>query len=96
MIVCQTCERETNMVRLSAAGQYFCSDVCHLRFWKDNMPNLGGKWITDRNIAKVGSLEGEERKEEYNRITGFILKNMSDTVIFSRLRRKMQSEDDDA
>lgn len=92
---CATCSNPITNIHLTAVGQDFCSDVCHLRFWKDEMPNLGGKWITDKSIARVDGLDGEVRKEEYHKICRFVMNNMGDSVFFSRLREKLREEDEE-
>ncbi len=90
---CATCRNKITGVHISAAGKDFCSDVCHLRFWKDEMPNLGGRLITDEDISNLDSLVGESRKGEYTRISRFILERFNSTAFMLNLRYGPPSED---
>lgn len=90
---CATCGNNIGSTSVSAAGKDFCSDVCHLRFWKDEMPNLGGRWITDEDIVKVEQLSGEDRKNEYARIVQFIMDNFDMTSLMLNIRYGQPPED---
>lgn len=48
---------------ISFASRVFCSDVCQLRFHKDELPNLGGEAITDEDIKRLAEASGRERDE---------------------------------
>lgn len=48
---------------ISFANQEFCSDVCQLKFYKEEMPNLGGSAISDEDIVKVERSSGDERRQ---------------------------------
>jgi len=83
---CQTCKNKIDGGYISAVGQVFCSDVCHLRFWKEEMPNLGGRWIDEEDIEKIRKLSGEERKEAYYKLTRFIHDNFDMTAFMLNVR----------
>lgn len=91
---CANCKKEVIENYISAAGKEFCSDVCHLRFLKDEMPNLGGVWISEEMIQELDKLSGQERKDQYNEINKFILDHMIDSPFFSKLKHS-DSEDED-
>lgn len=77
---CATCGRKIKSDnRISAIQRDFCSDVCHLRFWKEELPNMGGQTITDQDIKKIEQLKGDERKDFYNEIVNFIMDNFDAT-----------------
>ena len=78
-MICAQCKKEITGIMISAADHYFCSDVCHLRFWKEEMPNLGGRWISDEHIKKAEELEGQERRDFYNKIVMAIVNNFDQT-----------------
>lgn len=83
---CATCKKDIVGDGISAARRDFCSDVCHLHFWKEEMPNLGGRWISDENIQKLEQLHGQQREEFYNKIVNSILDNFDDTYFMLMLR----------
>lgn len=64
----------------------FCSDVCYLRYWKEERPNFGGNWITDENLKELGQLTGQAREDEYNRIVNFLFDNFDTNYIMLGLR----------
>ena len=81
---CANCEKEKAII--SAAGKHFCSDVCHLRFWKEEMPNLGGQWIDEEDILMLDKLSGEPRKRAYDKLVMFILNNFENTSLMLRMK----------
>ena len=84
---CATCGKQIEDNGISAlGGRDFCSDICHLRFWKDEMPNLGGRWIGDENLKELEQLTGQIREDEYNRIVNFIMNNFNNTAFMLQLR----------
>ena len=83
---CATCGKQIGNGRISAAGQDFCSDICHLRFWKEEIPNLGGRWITGENLKELKRLTGQARQDEYSRIVNLIMDNFDDTYFMLMLR----------
>ncbi len=89
---CTTCGNEIIGYPISAARQYFCSDICHLRFWKDELPNLGGRWISEEDIKRVQKLGEPERKEEYYRISAFILNHLNSSTLMLRLQYNIEPD----
>lgn len=89
---CATCKKEINGAPILAVDRSFCSDVCHLRFWKDELPNLGGRWISDEDIQRLQRLHGEEREEEYSRIVSFILNHLDSSPLMLNLRHSIEPE----
>ncbi len=83
---CDTCKKDMGRESILAAGHEFCSDICHLRFLKDEMPNLGGVWISEEMIQELNKLSGQERKDQYNEINKFMLDHMTDSPFFSKLK----------
>ena len=83
---CAFCKKKIMGNSISVTGRDFCSDICHLRFWKDEMPNLGGRWISDENLAELEYLNGQEREDEYNRIVNFIIDNFGITKFMLQLQ----------
>ncbi len=83
---CQTCNNEIKGAYISAVRQVFCSDVCHLQFWREEMPNLGGRWIDEEDIKKISKLSGDERKKAYNKLVCFILDNFDMTALMLKVR----------
>lgn len=90
---CATCYKNIFGKSILAAGEEFCSDVCHLRFLKDEMPNLGGCWISDEMIKELNKQSGQEREDHYKNINNFILEHMMDSPLFFKLR--MNESDND-
>ena len=89
---CQNCKNKIGGSHISAVGQVFCSDVCHLRFWREEMPNLGGRWIDEEDIEKIEKLSGEDRKEAYNKLNRFILDNLDTTAFMLNVRYGSEPE----
>ena len=90
---CATCQRKIIGSSISAANRDFCSDICHLRFWKDEMPNLGGRWISDENLQKLEQLQGKEREGLYSKIVTSIMDNFDETYFMLMLRYGKLSDD---
>ena len=89
-VKCSQCKNIIQGETILVVNRDFCSDVCHLRFWKEEMPNLGGKWITDEALEKLSLLSGEERNAFYSKIVNFILDNMGSTMFFSKIKRSIE------
>ncbi len=85
-VICAQCKNAITGRSILAVKRDFCSDVCHLRFWKEEMPNLGGQWITDEALGILSRLDGGERKAYYSKIVSFIVDNMNSTSFFSKLK----------
>lgn len=83
---CETCKRKIEGEVLLATKKEFCSDICYLRYWKEEMPNFGGRWITDENIKEVGQLAGQARQDKYNQIVRFVLDNFDANYAMLMLR----------
>ncbi|MEK7578501.1 MAG: hypothetical protein AAB456_02175 [Patescibacteria group bacterium] len=91
---CAACKNKITEGSISAVDRDFCSDICHLRFWKDEMPNLGGNFISDEMIEELDKLAGQERKDQYNEINNFVLDHMMDSKFFFKLRTSDPKDDD--
>lgn len=76
---CDYCDKKIGRTYVLEMSAVLCSDLCHLRYWKENAPAFGGRWITDEDIARVESLKGDKRKAEYKRIINFNYKNVDST-----------------
>lgn len=85
---CENCGNKIVGQNISAAQKDFCSDICHLKFWKEEMPNLGGRWIEEEDIQKLKKLSGKEREEKYNEIINFIMDNFGLTSFMLNLQYK--------
>lgn len=83
---CETCKRKIEDEVLLATKKEFCSDVCYLRYWKEEMPNFGGRWITDENIKELEQLTGQARQDKYNQIVSFVLDNFDANYAMLMLR----------
>lgn len=83
---CETCKRKIENEVLLATKKEFCSDICYLRYWKEEMPNFGGRWITDENIKEVEQLTGQARQDKYNQIVSFVLDNFDTNYAMLMLR----------
>lgn len=91
---CATCKKEIEDSPISAADRYFCSDICHLRYWKEELPNLGGNWISDEMLEQFDKLKGQERSDQYAKINTFILDHMLDTNLFFKMRMSDPKDDE--
>lgn len=83
---CAECNNEILDTPILAVDRNFCSYVCHLRFWKDGLPNLGGRWISDNDIETLKKLEGQERELFYSKIVNFIMKNLDMSSLMLNIR----------
>lgn len=66
---CVYCKKEISDSPILFAGHDFCSDVCQLRLYKEEMPNLGGEFITDEEIKELEQATGERRSDLYEKIS---------------------------
>jgi hypothetical protein len=82
---CAQCKNPITSNYIIAVKRDFCSEVCHLRFWKEEMPNLGGQWITDEALEILGKLKGGERNAYYSKIISFIMNNFDSTTLMSKV-----------
>lgn len=92
---CETCKRKIEDEVLLATKREFCSEVCYLRYWKEEMPNFGGNWISETMIEELDKLSGQERESQYVEITNFIRDHMMDTNVFFGLRMLEPKDDDE-
>lgn len=83
---CETCKRKIEDEILLATKREFCSDVCYLRYWREERPNFGGRWITDENLKELEQLTGQAREDEYKRIVNFLLDNFDANYVMLMLR----------
>lgn len=61
---CALCRKSINSKSyISFTNREFCSDICQLKFYKEEIPNLGGSAVTDEDIIKVEQSSGDERRE---------------------------------
>ena len=77
---------------ISGAGYDFCTDVCLLRFYKEELPNFVGHVITDEDIHEIERATGQKRKELYEKIT----LRMMDGVESSNFMQTIIKASDDA
>ncbi len=82
-VICAQCQNIITGRSILAVKRDFCSDVCHLRFWKEEMTILGGQWITNEALGILSKLDGDEREAYYSKIVSFIMDNMNSTSFFS-------------
>ena len=66
---CSWCKKSINKDEyISGGGGVFCSEVCLLRFYKDEFPNLGGDAITESDIRAIEQATGEERSRLHSAV----------------------------
>jgi len=87
LTICAQCKNTITGRSILVVKRDFCSDICHLRFWKEEMPNLGGQWITDEALEILSKLAGDERKAYYSKIINFIMDNFNSTTLMSKIRK---------
>lgn len=85
MIICAQCKITMTGRNIVAVKRDFCSELCHLRFWKEEMPNLGGQWITDGALEILSNLNGEECENYYSKIISYIMNNFDSTPLMSKI-----------
>lgn len=78
---CDYCGQNSGDKTISAANRSFCSDICHLHFWKEEMPGLGGSMISEKTIKGIEQLKGRERQKEYDQVVLSILDSFEQTHI---------------
>lgn len=66
---CTYCKKEIIDSPILFSGYDFYSDVCQLRFYKEEMPNLGGEFITDEEIKELEKATGKGRGDLYEKIS---------------------------
>src|SRR6266571_6439006 len=71
-MICPTCKKAIHENSIRIFGEDFCSDICHLRFWKEKYPNLGGKGILNEELHKLEQLRGTKRANMYKQILSSI------------------------
>jgi hypothetical protein len=74
-MICSQCKKTINGTAISFVDEYFCSPLCHIRYWKIELPNLGGDFISNNDLTVLSGLSPLEQKDESNRIIAYILKN---------------------
>lgn len=57
---CAMCGNVIGKFELQAFRTNFCSYACHLQYWKEEMPNLGGDLITDEDLEKINKMDKVE------------------------------------
>ena len=92
-MICAACNNAISGKNISAVGKFFCCKICHLKFWKNEMPNLGGRWITDEDISKIENADEQTADNEYARIVTFIMNNLSSSSVMLNLRYGLPPED---
>jgi len=61
---CAWCRKPIDPGRYhSGAGELFCSDVCLLRFYKENLSNIVGHVISEEDIKRIEQSTGNKRRE---------------------------------
>ncbi len=60
--LCAMCGEAISGIEIKAFQQSFCSFECHLKYWKEEMPNLGGEFITDEDLEKISKMDEENAK----------------------------------
>ncbi len=91
---CENCGNKIVGQSISAAQKDFCSDICHLKFWKEEMPNLGGHWIDNEDIQQLEKLTGQARKDKYNEIVNFIIDNFGLTSFMLNVQFGKKPDED--
>ena len=85
---CSQCGNKIEHGHIAAANSYFCSTICHLRFWKVELPNLGGEFITDDFLERFVLLNESSKVKEYNKLVKYISDNFESTKFFRLLNDK--------
>ena len=85
---CSQCGNKIEQGHIAAAHEYFCSQICHLRFWKEQMPSLGGEFITDDFLNSFALLGDKSKEMEYEKIIDYISDNFGSTKFFRLLNDK--------
>lgn len=90
-IKCAWCKKSINSGNyISGASQIFCSDVCLLRFYKEELPNLVGHVITDEDIQEIEQSTGEKRRELYEKISSRMMEGIDSSKIMQAIKRKAE------
>jgi hypothetical protein len=84
--LCENCKKPLGSNPIILKRMKFCSDICHLTFWKNEMPNLGGRLILDTDLEKLDKLHGQERHNFYQKVVDFILNNLETTAFMLNVR----------
>lgn len=85
---CAYCKKEITENPILFAGYDFCSDVCQLRFYKEEMPNLGGEFITDEEIKELEQAMDERRDDLYEKISLRNMERFNQSKFMSYLKEK--------
>ena len=89
---CAYCKKEINENPISFADRDFCSDVCQLRFYKEELPNLGGDMIADEEIQELDQSSGDKRRDLYEKITLRNMERFDQSKFMKKLKEKSHNE----
>ena len=89
---CAYCKKDINENSISFADRDFCSDVCHLRFYKEEMPNLGGDMITNEEIQELERSSKSNRRNLYEKITLRNMERFDQSKFMENLKAKSSSQ----
>lgn len=89
---CSYCKKEISGNSISFADRDFCSDVCQLRFYKEELPNLGGDMITDEEILELEQTSGDKRRDLYEWITLRNMERFDQSKFMTKPKKKSSSE----
>jgi hypothetical protein len=92
---CAWCKKVINPDSfISFVDRGFCSDACQLRFYKEELPNMGGSAITDEDIKNVGLLSGDERRDLIEDIFNRTMEGLESGKIMQGIRDMATTEED--
>ena len=89
---CAYCKKEISGNSISFAERDFCSDICQLKFYREEMPNLGGDMINDEEIRELERASGEKRQELYGQITLRNMERFDQSKFMKQLKDKSSNE----
>ncbi len=70
--ICQTCSEVLGENRTLDDEKKFCSDICHLRYWKSKLSHLGDSFMNHKEIDSLSLLGGSERAASYKELSARI------------------------
>lgn len=93
---CAWCNNAINSKNyISFASRCFCSDVCQLRFHKQELPTIGcGDAITDDDINAIENASGEERKRLRQKLFLKTSKAFEESDFIEKLRKGAEDKKD--
>ncbi len=94
-IKCAWCKKPINVKNyISFVGRWFCCNACQLRFYREELPNLGGNTITDEDIKNVELSNGDKLRDLIKDIFNRTTKGLESGKIMQGIRDMATTEKD--